>query len=138
GEVVVDEAVGHPGLVGDVRDPAGVKALPGKDAHRGVEDQPALVRGRLGGRIGAHAYTPVRRWVSAGSRRGMSWRAEKSSSATIAASLSGAVASTSPQGSTISERPPERWPGGWGPIWLGAITKHWFSIARARTRTSQW
>ena len=50
----------------------------------------------------------------------------------------GRSASTRPHGSMISERPPARWPGGWAPIWLGAITKHWFSIARARSSTSQW
>ena len=57
---------------------------------------------------------------------------------TIAVSASGAPASTVPHGSTISERPPERKPPGCSPIWLAAITKHWFSIARARTRISQW
>ena len=43
GEVVVDEAVGDPRLVGDIRHPAGVKALAGEHAHGGVEDHPALV-----------------------------------------------------------------------------------------------
>ena len=38
GEVVVDEAVGDAGLVGDVRDAAGVKALAREHAHGGVED----------------------------------------------------------------------------------------------------
>ena len=53
-------------------------------------------------------------------------------------SKSGACASTSPHGSTIIERPPVRIPGAGSPTWLAAITKHWFSIARARSRTSQW
>ena len=44
GEVVVDEPVGDAGLVGDVRDAAGVEALAGEHAHRGVEDQAALVQ----------------------------------------------------------------------------------------------
>src|ERR1035441_4091064 len=30
------------------------------------------------------------------------------------------------------ERPPECWPPGCSPTWLAAITKAWFSIARAR------
>ena len=38
----------------------------------------------------------------------------------------------------IIDRPPERLPGGCAPIWLAAITKHWFSIARARRSISQW
>ena len=50
GEVVVDEAVGHARLVGDVRHAAGVEALAGEHAHRRVEDQPALVLRRLGPR----------------------------------------------------------------------------------------
>ena len=55
-------------------------------------------------------------------------------------SVSAARASTSPQGSTIIERPPERRPGGrsCSPIWLAATTNAWSSIARARRRTSQW
>ena len=44
-EVVVDEPVGDAGLVGDVRDAAGVEALAGEDADRRVEDQPPLVDG---------------------------------------------------------------------------------------------
>ena len=35
-------------------------------------------------------------------------------------------------------RPPVRIPGAGSPTWLAAITKHWFSIARARRSTSQW
>ena len=31
-----------------------------------------------------------------------------------------------------------RIPGAGSPIWLAAITKHWSSIARARSSTSQW
>ena len=68
----------------------------------------------------------------------MSRSSEKSRSATIAVSLSGAVASTSPQGSTIAERPPDRNPPGCEPIWLAPITKLWVSIARARSNSSQW
>ena len=48
-EVVIDEPVGHPGLVRDVRHAAGVEALAREHAHRGVEDDPALVDRRLGG-----------------------------------------------------------------------------------------
>ena len=42
-EVVVDEPVSDAGLVGDVRDPAGVEALTGEDSDRGIEDLAALV-----------------------------------------------------------------------------------------------
>ncbi len=52
-EVVVDEAVGDAGLVGDVRDAAGVEALAREHAHGRVEDQPALVDGG-----GLHARAP--------------------------------------------------------------------------------
>ncbi len=48
-EVVVDEPVGDARLVGDVRHAAGVEALAREHAHRGVEDDPALVDGGLGG-----------------------------------------------------------------------------------------
>ena len=44
-EVVVDEAVGDPRLVGDVGDAGGVEALAGEDGDRGVEDLPAFVDG---------------------------------------------------------------------------------------------
>ena len=56
-------------------------------------------------------------------------------------SRSGACASTIPHGSTIIERPPERRAGGpqsCSPIWLAATTNAWSSIARARSRISQW
>jgi hypothetical protein len=53
-------------------------------------------------------------------------------------SASAACASTIPHGSTIIERPPVRRPGACRPTWLAATTKPWFSIARARRRTSQW
>ena len=50
-EVVVDEPVGDPGLVGDVGDAGRVEALAGEDADRRVEDLAALVDG---GRFGGH------------------------------------------------------------------------------------
>ena len=46
-EVVVEQAVGDPGLLGDVTDPCSVVALPREDPHRRVEKQPALVFLRL-------------------------------------------------------------------------------------------
>ena len=45
-EVVVDEPVGDPGLVGDVGDARLVEALAGEDADGGVEDHPAFVERR--------------------------------------------------------------------------------------------
>ena len=48
-EVVVDEAVGDPRLVGDVGDAGRVVALAGEDADRGVEDRAALVDGGWAG-----------------------------------------------------------------------------------------
>ena len=47
-EVVIDEPVGDTGLVGDVGDAGGVKALAREHPHRGVEDLAALVDGGLG------------------------------------------------------------------------------------------
>src|ERR1019366_5659527 len=62
-EVVVDEAIGHACLIGDVRHPACVKALAREHAHGRIEDHTALVRG-LGARSRrsprAHAGTPPR------------------------------------------------------------------------------
>ena len=106
GEVVVDEAVGDSGLVRDVRHAAGVEALPREHADGGVEDHPALVD--RSGR--PSAATPVARVADGEATAGgdgcpRSW--SKSSSATIAVSASGAPASTTPHGSTISERPPD-------------------------------
>ena len=48
-------------------------------------------------------------------------------------SVSGAVARTTPHGSTIIERPPERMPGACSPTWLAATTNAWPSIARGGT-----
>ena len=62
----------------------------------------------------------------------------KSRSAVITVSVSGARASTSPHGSTIIERPPDASAGRVLADLVGGDTKHWFSIARARSRTSQW
>src|SRR6188472_942463 len=48
-EVVVDEAVGDAGLVGDVGDPSRVEALAGENTDRRIEDLAALVdRGSFG------------------------------------------------------------------------------------------
>ncbi len=56
-EVVVDEAVGDPGLVGDVGDAGRVEALAGEDADRRVEDLAALVD-RRGFRLEAIRRAP--------------------------------------------------------------------------------
>ena len=53
-------------------------------------------------------------------------------------SKSGAWLSTIPHGLTIIERPPVRIPGAGSPTWFAATMKHWSSIARARSSTSQW
>ena len=111
GEVVVDEAVGDPRLVGDVGDPGRVKALAGEDPDRGVEDLAALVDGHRGSRPGlirprtscGHAVgLPGRRLASEGSDSRIRSCASRSSSAATKHSSSGAVASTTPQGSTIA------------------------------------
>src|SRR5436190_10330150 len=152
-EVVVDEAVGDVRLVGDVRHAALVKAALGERDDRGVEDEAALVRTgerRVLGGGRAHAgvstgqrYAAGRRLASAGRSRRMRAWASRSRSATIAPSRSEASACTIPHGSTIIERPPERsappaaLAGACSPIWLAATTNAWFSIARARTSTSQ-
>ena len=79
-----------------------------------------------------------RRWESSGTRRRTSSWYPKSSSATTCPGVSAlARASTLPQGSTISESPPEWWPPGCSPTWLAATTNTWSSIARARISASQ-
>ena len=45
GEVVVEQAVRDPGLLGDVADARGVEAVSGEDANRGVEDPATLLLG---------------------------------------------------------------------------------------------
>ena len=143
-EVVVDEPVGDARLVGDVRHAAGVEALAREHAHRGVEDDPALVDGRLWSpplarhlarpAVGLRAGGWPARAACGGSRPGARGRARRATKV----SVSGACASTTPHGSTIIERPPERMPGACSPTWLAATTNAWSSIARARSSTSQW
>ena len=74
-----------------------------------VEQQPPTILACLG-----------RRLASDGRRRRMSACASRSRSAVMTHSASGAAASTMPHGSTIRERPPDWWFGGWWPIWLAA------------------
>ena len=57
-EVVVDEAVGDPCLVGDIGDAARVEALPGEHPDCGVEDLAASVHGR---RISTRGITSPRK-----------------------------------------------------------------------------
>ena len=80
-EVVVDEPIGDPGLVGDVRDPAGVKALAREHVDRRVEDLAALVdRGGLSS-MSAHHRAYLARTIrrapppATGRRPGGGWRA---------------------------------------------------------------
>ena len=72
-EVVVDEPVGDPRLVGDVGDPGRVEALAGEDADRRVEDLAALVDRRAPSSwpsgVRLHAAAARRR------PRGGGWRA---------------------------------------------------------------
>ena len=144
-EVVVDEPVGDAGLVGDVGDAGRVEALAGEDADGGVEDLAALVDRRRLGPSGPRLQRAAAR------RRppGGGWRARAATRARAPARRgrgrrrrstppSAASASTLPQGSTIAEWPKESKCGGAVPTWLGARTKAWFSIARARSSTSQW
>ena len=71
-------------------------------------------------------------------RRDRAPSASKSRSATATPSPSGTCASTVPHGSMIMLRPYEAVPSSWVPHWPAASTKTWFSMARARSRTSQW
>ena len=143
-EVVVDEPVGDARLVGDVRHAAGVEALAREDAHGGVEDQPPLVdRGLLRSRhlrrnLGGPAVRlgpPVGQRGQRAADLGLALEVELGDDERLGVRR---VASTTPHGSTIIERPPERMPGACSPIWLAATTNAWPSIARARSRTSQW
>ena len=140
-EVVVDEPVGDAGLVGDVRDAAGVEALAREDADGRVEDQPALVDRR-----GLHARTPS---AAGGTRPAGGWRATAASRGSPRAGRSRGRRRRRSRRPAPGEhdaprvddhRAPARCacPGACSPTWLAAITKHWSSIARARSRTSQW
>ena len=145
-EVVVDEAVGDPGLVGDVGDAGRVEALAGEDADRRVEDVAAFVdRRRLCRPSGVH-LRELRPGVGLGPAvgergqrlahlapgpRGRGRRRRSTP-------RRGRWRAPLPQGSTIAEWPKESKCGGASPAWLGARTKTWFSIARARSSTSQW
>src|SRR5262245_8320756 len=79
-----------------------------------------------------------RRWRSAGRLARTRSCCARSQSAHTTAGRSGATASSTPHGSTISARPWLARSAECCPHCAGAITKHWFSIARARSSTSQW
>ena len=140
---MVDEAIGDAGLVGDVRDAAGVEALPGEDADRGVEDQAALLGGLLGvarGHRRCLLQPRVGRGAAPGQRRHAAADLVLPREVEVCGDHGlrvGCRASTSPRGRRSSSARRTK-PGTCSPIWFAAITKHWFSIARARSRTSQW
>ena len=152
-EVVVDEAVGDAGLVGDVRDAAGVEALAREDVDRRVQDLAPLVHRR---RLGVHRRSP-HAWLGTSTgclgpavgARAAGWPAREASREPAPARRGrGRRRRSTPR------RAPRRGPRPTGrrsssvrrsgsaaaprPTWFGAMTKAWFSIARARSRTSQW
>ena len=140
-EVVVDEAVGDPRLVGDVGDAGRVEALAGEDA-----DAASRIWRRLsaGGAL-RHQASHLRELRPARRPRGGDWRARAGTRAPAPARRSrgrrrrstprpAAVARTTPQGSTIAERPKESKCGGALPTWLGARTK---SLVLDRPRPQQ-
>ena len=123
---MVDEAVGDPGLAGDVGDAGAVETLAGEHPDRRVEDRAALVgtvaplahhgtpEGLVGSAISApaepppfsgHSYATARRFRSEGRLERISSWIEKSRSALMKRSVSGAWARTTPQGSMIIECP---------------------------------
>ena len=97
----------------------------------------------------AEAYSAAFATALSGAGKLRSWRsagiAERASS-TLAGSISAVIqptfsppsASTSPHGFTIRLWPQVRRPSAWVPPWLAAKTKLPVSMARARTRISQW
>ena len=144
-EVVVDEAVGDARLVGDVGDAGRVEALAGEDADRRVEDLAALVDRRRAWRHQARASAAA----ASRRRRGGGWRAR----AATRGSAPGRRGRGRRRRSTPRRAPsPARRPRGRrsssgrrscsaaAPRRPGsaAMTKTWFSIARARSSTSQW
>src|SRR4051794_10427023 len=108
-EVVVDEAVGHARLVGDIGDAAVVEAAPGEHSDRRVEYQAPLVDAAGAGRGHHYVVTSWGQRYAAGTRlarlgrrsRTSAWRSKSRSAATKSSPSPGARASTSPHGSTI-------------------------------------
>src|ERR1700710_132935 len=91
---------------------------------------------------GLHRNPPAysRRWLATG----IAWRTRATRSRSISAKAmpgpSAAVATGTPQGSTIIACP-QGWarpPSSCRPCCAGAITQHWVSMARARSSGSQW
>ena len=140
---MVHEAVGHARLVRHVRHPAVVEPLVGEDAHRGIEDEPALVHLRPRG--GGHQAPRLSR-AAIGVRHAVGEAGELLAHLVLPvevqlggheALLVGRRGQYLAPGSTIIDPPKLTLSGGCGPTWSAATTKAWFSIARARISTSQ-
>ena len=117
-EVVVEEPVGDPRLVGDVRDTDSVEALAGEDPDRGVEDLPAPVdRRRFPIRPPSGVDGGGGGWPARAARPGSGLPA-RSRSAAMNHSASGAAASTHAPG--VDDR---RASAGLG---CGAASPTWF------------
>ena len=139
---MVHEPVGDASLVGDVGHAAGVKALAREHAHRRVEDHAPLVDGArvaISERLrSVTRYASGRRFASDGSLR-------RTSCSSVEVQLGddrrlGVGRAGEHQPPWIDDQSSARRSGcrrRRSPIWLAAITKHWFSIARARSSTSQ-
>ena len=93
-EVVVDEPVGDPRLVGDVGDAGRVEALAGEDADGGVEDEAALVGGR---RLG-HQRALRRLRPGVGARAAVGERGQRLADAVLRAKSSSAATKHSSSG----------------------------------------
>ena len=143
---MVDEPVGDARLVGDVGDAAGVEALAREHAHGGVEDRRGACRPPPGRRVAigvdlrAASRRPAgRRWVE---RRQLGadvvLRVEVEVGDDRASRRRAPARARGPRGPrSSSARRSDSRAGARRSGWR-ATTKHWFSIARARSSGSQW
>ena len=145
-EVVVDEPVGDVRLAGDVGDAAGVEALAGEDADRRVEDLPPPVDRRCLGhqrrtsrRVAASGRPSGRRLASDGSDARISLEPlEVEVGGDEALAVGGLRRAPGPRGRRSSSARRSRSAAAPCRTGSAASTNAWFSIARARSRTSQW
>ena len=125
----------------DDRDPTGDTRSGRFTAPRARNHDSRVVASALGIGTDCASAGPVGRRAPVGeagrSERISCWAA-RSRSATTCPGPSARSATTVPQGPTIIEWPWAVNEAESAPTWSAAITKTWFSMARARSRTSQW
>ncbi len=143
-EVVVDEPVGDARLVGDVATRGRCGSPGGRRRGRRRRGSAGACRPRPAASVATRvrpsavdlrAAVGERGQVGADRAPGGRGRARRR----CGVSMSGAWASTiAPGVDDHRAAAGAAGPGACAPTWLAATTKAWFSIARARSRTSQW